>query len=158
MKVKMVREPGLCGVPATRPDWPVTGSVNFPDGVRPQGQSKDPSMSSRVTCYDCVKQSRTRMRPIATSVASSRMAGSMNPADTRTSTWEDEMSHRIDSLPSRRRSRVRLILMPAGERARLSSAARATSAASASAARCARSSYAVRTRTPSTHLGYSIGT
>jgi hypothetical protein len=47
----------------------------------------------------------------------------MNSADTKASTWEDEMSHRIDILPSRRRSRVRRILMPAGEGGLLSSTA-----------------------------------
>jgi len=55
-----------------------------------------------------------RPTPSATSALLSRMTGSMNPALASASTWTDEMSRRIDSLPSRRR--VRRILTPAGRR------------------------------------------
>ena len=49
----------------------------------------------------CVKQSRTH--EAHRDLGTSRMAGSINPADTRASIWATEMSQRIDILPSRRR-------------------------------------------------------
>jgi len=82
-----------------------------------------------------IRRSIRRLTPSTTSAGSSCMSGAMNPTLAIASICTAEMSHRIDNLPSRRRSRVRRILMPAGEGGRMSSATRAASAAWASAAR-----------------------
>lgn len=87
------------------------------------------------------RRSRERMTPRATSAESFRIAGSTNPAITSAAIWALEMSNRIDIPPLRRLSRVRRILMPAGD------GGRASSAASVSAGRCAFSWVAFRTGT-----------